>query len=53
MVSKDEMKSCIQEWMAQCISVEDLAKTYMTIISETELQLSYMCEQISKELVDR
>ena len=50
MVEKDEMRSCIQEWMAQALDIEDLAKIYATIISETDKQLSYMSEQIEKEL---
>ena len=51
MVEKDEMRSCIQEWMAQALDVEDLAKIYATIISETDKQLSYMSEQLARNLV--
>ena len=50
MVSEEEMISCIQEWMSQALGIEDLAKIYATIISETNKQLSYMSEQIEKEL---
>ena len=50
MVSEEEMKSCIQEWMAQALCIEDLAKIYAAIISETDKQLVYMSEQIAKEL---
>ena len=50
MVSEEEMRSCIQEWMAQALCIEDLAKIYAAIISETDKQLSYMSEQIAKEL---
>ena len=50
MVSEEEMISCIQEWMSQALGIEDLAKIYATIISETNKQLSYMSEQIAKEL---
>ena len=50
MISEEEMRSCIQEWMAQALFIEDLAKIYATIISETDKQLSYMSEQIAKEL---
>ena len=50
MVSEEEMRSFIQEWMAQAFCIEDLAKIYATIISETDKQLSYMSEQIAKEL---
>ena len=50
MVEKDEMRSCIQEWMDQALDVEDLAKIYATIISETDKQLSYMCEQLTNKI---
>ena len=50
MISKEDMRSCIQEWMAQALCIEDLGKIYATIISETDKQLSYMSEQIAKEL---
>ena len=50
MISEEEMRSCIQEWMEQAFCIEDLAKIYATIISETDKQLSYMSEQIAKEL---
>ena len=50
MVEKDEMRSCIQEWMAQALDIEDLAKIYATIISETEKQLSYMSEQLTNQI---
>ena len=48
MISEEDMRSCIQEWMGQALGVEDLAKIYATIISETDKQLSYMAEQITK-----
>ena len=51
MVSVDDMKSCIQEWMAQALCIEDLAKIYATIINETDKQLEYMSEQIKNEIV--
>ena len=51
MVSEEEMISCIQEWMSQAFGVEDLAKIYATIISETNKQLAYMSEQIKDEIV--
>ena len=50
MVENDEMRSCIQEWMAQALDIEDLAKIYATIISETEKQLSYMSEQLTNQI---
>ena len=46
--SEEDMRSCIQEWMEQALDIEDLAKIYATIISETDKQLSYMAEQITK-----
>ena len=36
MISEEDMRSCIQEWMAQALDIEDLAKIYATIISETD-----------------
>lgn len=51
MVSYEEMISCIQEWMAQALCIEDLAKTYATIISETDKQLVYMSEQIKNDIL--
>ena len=51
MVSEEEMISCIQEWLSQALCIEDLAKIYATIISETNKQLSYMIEQIKYEIV--
>lgn len=51
MVSEEEMISCIQEWMSQALCIEDLAKIYATIISETNKQLAYMSEQIKDEIL--
>lgn len=51
MVSEEEMRSCIQEWMAQALCIEDLAKIHATIISETYKQLAYMSEQIKDEIL--
>ena len=50
MISEEEMISFIQEWMGQALCIEDLAKIYATIISESDKQLVYMSEQIAKEL---
>ena len=50
MISEEDMRSCIQEWMEQALDIEDLAKIYATIISETDKQLSYMAEQITKDI---
>ena len=51
LISEEEMRSCIQEWMEQALCIEDLAKIYATIISETDKQLVYMSEQIKDEIV--
>ena len=51
MISEEEMRSCIQEWMAQALCIEDLAKIYAAIISESEKQLVYMSEQIKDEII--
>ena len=51
MVSEEEMISCIQEWLSQALCIEDLAKIYATIISETNKQLAYMSEQIKDEIL--
>ena len=51
MVSEEEMLSCIQELMSQALCIEDLAKIYATIISETNKQLAYMSEQIKDEIL--
>ena len=50
MISEEEMRSCIQEWISQSLCIEDLAKIYAIIISEADKQLVYMSEQIAKEL---
>ena len=51
MISEEEMRSCIQEWISQALCIEDLAKIYAAIISETDKQLVYMSEQIKGEIV--
>ena len=48
MAREDEMREVIQDLMAE-VDVESLAKTYATIISEANLQLAFIAEQISKE----
>ena len=50
MISEEDMRSCIQEWMEQALDIENLAKIYATIISETDKQLLYMAEQITKSI---
>lgn len=53
MITTEEMRLMIQEWMAQALCIEDLAKIYATIISETDKQLVYMSEQIEKNILDK
>lgn len=50
---KDEIVECIQEWMALPDSIEDLAKIYATIISETDKQLVYASEQIKNGIASK
>ena len=49
MARENEMREVIQDLMAEAVDVESLAKTYATIISEANLQLAFMAEQMSKE----
>ena len=50
MAGEEEMRSCIEEWMAEAYSIEQLAKMYSAIINEADLQLTNMAEQISNEI---
>lgn len=50
-VSEEDVKSMIQEWMCQSICIEDLAKIYALIISETNIQLNYMSEKLKEEII--
>lgn len=52
-MSKDEIVECIQEWMSLPDSIEDLAKIYATIISETDKQLVYASEQIKNGIASK
>lgn len=45
MYNVDDMKSCIQEWFAECTDAVEVAKTYAEIQKETEKQLEFMIEQ--------
>lgn len=47
---EEEMRSCIEDWMAEAYSIEQLAKAYSAIINEADLQLINMAEQISNEI---
>lgn len=49
MVSIDEIKSCIQEWMAQPLTAVELAKTYAEIKLELEKQLEYCMTSLCEE----
>ena len=41
MVSVDDMKSMIQEWMAQELTISDLSRTYTEVRIELDKQLEY------------
>lgn len=49
MVEIDEMKSCIQEWMAQPLSAIKLARLYSELKAELEKQLEFCMESFSGE----
>jgi len=49
MVSIDDMKSMIQEWMAQELSAVELAKTYAECRAELDKQLEYCMAQFTQE----
>ena len=49
MVSIDDMKTCIQEWMAQELTAVDLAKTYAEIRAELDKQLEVCMAEFTKE----
>ena len=40
-ITIDEMKECIQEWMAQCTSPINLAMTYAECKAELDYQLRF------------
>ena len=44
MVDIEDMKGCIQEWMAQELSAVNLAKTYAECKGELDRQLEYCME---------
>ena len=52
MISEEEMRSCIQEWMAQALDIESLARIFATITNETDKQLLYMAEKITKGIAN-
>ena len=52
MISEEDMRSCIQEWMAQALDIESLARIFATITNETDKQLLYMAEQITKGIAN-
>lgn len=46
-----EIRNYISGWMGQALCIEDLARVYATIISETNKRLVFMSEQIKDEIV--
>ncbi len=46
MAINEEMKSCIQEWMAQALDAVELAKTYAEIKQELDLQLEFCMSEL-------
>lgn len=49
MYSVDDMKSCIQEWFADCSNSTEVAKIYAEIKIETEKQLDFMMGELTKD----
>lgn len=49
MTSIDNMKSCIQDWMAQPLSAVDLAQTYAECMAELNRQLEYCMRIFTQE----
>lgn len=45
-----DMRDMIEEWMGECLDIEQLAKTYAAIVNEANTQLTYMSEQLAKQL---
>ena len=48
--TENEIRSVIQEWMAEALDIEHLAKIYAIITSESDKQLSYMSEEIKNRI---
>jgi len=51
-ITFEEMEQMIQEWMAQALTVKDLAKIYSVIVSEADRQLEYLSEELIKEKIE-
>lgn len=47
--STDDMKTMVQEWIAQAIDFEQLGEIYFAIRYETEKQFLYVAESIAKK----
>lgn len=50
MISLEDMRSIIQEWMAQANGIKELAQIYATIVSETEIQLNVISKVIEERI---
>lgn len=48
-ITTDEMRLRIQEWFAQAMSYEVLADIYYTVRSESDKQMVYMAQTITKD----
>lgn len=51
-ISLDDMKSCIQEWLLQALSFEELGEIYKTVSFETEKMFVYVAKEIAKATVE-
>ena len=52
MVSIEDMKSIIQEWMAQELSPVDLGKTYAEVLCELNKQFEYCMNSLVESMID-
>lgn len=49
MTSIEDMKSCIQEWMAQSLSAVELAQTYAECKEELDRQMEFCMGNFTNE----
>ena len=50
--STDDMRSIIQEWFAQAMSIDDIRDIYFSVRSEADKQFVYMIDQFIKNKED-
>lgn len=48
MIPMDDMKYCIQEWMAQCLTAKETAYQYAELRGELDKQMEYMMDSFVK-----